>query len=231
MAIGSLGWFVALALRVGTPDGQELAGRTATFVYIPVSLMAGLALIRLVNVALARRWESAAIAVAVIGALTLLFDGLANGWPPYWERLPGPHQVAGFERSVGPEEVAAARWSLTALGPGNRFAADIGIYPALIGYGDQNPLQGVGYLYSTPAYTPAIARAARAQAVQYVLADRRLSQSPSASGTYFPGSSTTGNGPIPLTDLTKFNRVPGAARVFDDGNIVIYNLQGAQSAP
>jgi len=231
MAIGSLGWFVALALRVGTPDGQEIAGRTATFVYMPVSLMAGLALIRLVNVALARRWESAAIAVAVIGALTLLFDGLANGWPPYWERLPGQHQVAGFERSVGPEEIAAARWTLTALGPGKRFAADIGIYPALIGYGDQNPLQGVGYLYSTPAYTPAIARAARAQAVQYVLADRRLSQSPSASGTYFPGSSTTGNGPIPLTDLTKFNRVPGAARVFDDGNIVIYNLQGAQSAP
>jgi hypothetical protein len=231
MAIASLGWFVALALRVGTPDGQELAGRTATFVYIPVSLMAGLALIRLVNVALARRWESAAIAVAVTGSLALLFDGLANGWPPYWERLPGQHQVAGFERSVGPEEIAAARWTLTAIGPGNRFAADSGIYPALIGYGDQNPLQGVGYLYSTPAYTPAIARAARAQAVQYVLADRRLSQSLSASGTYFLGSSTTGNGPIPLAGLTKFNRVPGVAQVFDDGNIAIYNLQGAQSAP
>jgi hypothetical protein len=230
-AIGSLGWFVALALRVGTPDGQELAGRTATFVYIPVSLIVGLALIRLVHAALARRWESAAIAVAVAGTLMLLSDGLSNGWPPYWERLPGPHLVAGFERSVGPEEIATAQWTLTALGPGNRFAADIGIYPLLIGYGDQDPLQGVGYLYTTRTFTPAIAQEAKAQAVQYVLVDRRLSQSLPASGTYFPGSSTTGNQPIPIADLTKFNQIPGAARVYDNGDIVIYNLRGIRSAP
>jgi hypothetical protein len=230
-AIGSLGWFVVIALRLGTPDGQELAGRTATFVYIPVSLMAGFALIRLVNAALARRWESAAIAVAVTGTLMLLFDGLSNGWPPYWERLPGPYQVAGFERSVGPEEIATAQWTLTALGPGNRFAADIGIYPLLIGYGDQNPLQGAGYLYTTPTFTPAIAREAKAQAVQYVLVDRRLSQSRPASGAYFPGSPAAGNQPIPIADLTKFNRIPGVARVYDNGDIVIYDLQGARGAP
>jgi hypothetical protein len=231
MAIGSLGWFAALALRVGTPDGQELAGRTATFVYIPVSLVIGLSLIRLVNAGLARRWESVTIAVAVAGTLTLLFDGLSNGWPPYWERLPGPHQVAGFERSVGPEEIATAQWTLTALGPGHRFASDIGSYPLLIGYGDQNPLQGTGYLYTARTFTPAIARQAKAQAVQYVLVDRRLSQSLPASGTYFPGSSTTGNQPIPIADLTKFTQVPGVARVYDNGDIVIYNLQGARSAP
>ena len=80
--------------------------------------------------------------------LLLMFDGLANGWPPYWERLPGPHQVAGAERSVGPEEIAAARWALAALGPGNRFAADIGSYPVLGSYGDQNPLRDVAYLYT-----------------------------------------------------------------------------------
>jgi hypothetical protein len=231
MAIGSLGWFAALALRVGTPDGQELAGRTATFVYIPVSLVIGLALIQLVNAGLARRWESATIAVAVAGTLALLFDGLSNGWPPYWERLPGPHQVAGFERSVGPEEIATAQWTLTALGPGHRFASDIGSYPLLIGYGDQNPLQGTGYLYTARTFTPAIAQQAKAQAVQYVLVDRRLSQSLPASGTYFPGSSTTGNQPIPIADLTKFTRVPGVARVYDNGDIVIYDLQGARSAP
>ena len=231
MALGSLGWFAALALRVGTPDGQELAGRTATFVYIPVSLVTGLTLVRLVNAARVHRWDTAAIAVAVTGMLTLLFDGLANGWPPYWERLPGPHQVAGFERSVGPEEIATTRWTLTELGPGNRFAADIGIYPLLTGYGYQNPLQDVAYLYTSPRYTVSIARAARAQVVQYVLVDRRLSQSLPASGTYFPGDTTGYNHPIPIADLNKFNRVPGVARVYDSGDIVIYDLQGAQDAP
>lgn len=238
MALGSLGWFVALAIRVGTPDGQELAGRTATFVYIPVSLIVGLAVIQLANESPARRWESAALAIALTGTLTFLFDGLANGWPPYWERLPGPHQVAGFERSIGPEEIATAQWTLTALGPGRRFAADIGIYPALIGYGDQNPLQNIGFLYLGPTYTPAIAQAARAQAVQYILVDQRLSQSLPASGSYFPGYTTpvsgdtmTGNGPIPLPHLTKFNHVPGVSRVYDNGDIVIYDLQGAKVAP
>lgn len=231
MSIGSLGWFIALALRLGTPDGQELAGRTATFVYIPVSFITALALIKLVNVALEHRWESAAVAVAVISILAFLFDGLANGWPPYWERLPGPHQVAGFERSVGPQEIATADWTLAALGPGNRFAADIGIYPLLAGYGYQNPLQNVGYLYTSARYTPSIARAVRAQAVQYALVDQRLSQSLPASGTYFPGDGYSGSQPIPIADLTKFNRVAGVARIYDSGDIVVYDLQGARDAP
>ena len=41
----------------------------------------------------------------------------------------------------------------------------------------------------------------------------------------------TGNGPIPLADLTKFNHVPGVSRVYDNGDIVIYDLQGAKVAP
>ena len=115
MAVGSLGWFAALITRLGTADGQELAGRTAPFVDIPVSLVVALSLIWFVNAALLRRWGSVAISIAMAGTITLLFDGLANGWPPYWERLPGPHLVAGFERSVGPEEIATARWTLSTL--------------------------------------------------------------------------------------------------------------------
>ena len=123
---------------------------------------------------------------ALVMVLLLMFDGLANGWPPYWERLPGPHQVAGAERSVGPEEIAAARWALAALGPGNRFAADIGSYPVLGSYGDQNPLRDVAYLYTSPGFTPSAAARAQAQSLRYVSVDRRLSQSLPAFGRYFP---------------------------------------------
>jgi hypothetical protein len=160
-----------------------------------------------------------------------LFDGLANGWPPYWERLPGPHQVAGFERSVGSEEIATANWTLSALGPGNRFAADVGIYPVLAGYGYQNPLHDIGYLYTSAKYTLSIARSVREQAVRYVLVDRRLSKSLPASGSYFPGDTTNSHKPTPPADLTKFDHVRGVARMYDSGNIVIYDLQGSQYAP
>jgi len=231
ITMGSFAWFVDLAVRVATPDGQELSGRTATFVFIPVSLVAALAVIKLVNTALHRKCVSTVVALLVAGVVTLLFDGLANGWPPYYERLPGAHQVAGFERSVGPQEIATADWTLWALGPGNRIAADFGIYPVLAGYGDQNPLQEVGYLYTSPKFTSAIAKSAQAQAVHYVLVDQRLSQSLPASGTYFPGDTTTYLRPLPLADLTKFNYLPGVARVYDSGDIVIYNLQGPGYAP
>ena len=231
-AAGAAGWFVALALRVGTPDGQELAGRTATYVFIPVSVTAALALIKLVNSGLMRRLKTLAIVSTLAVVVTLLFDGLSNGWPPYWERLPGPHQVAGFERSIGPQEIATADWTLTALGPGNRFATDVGTSPALAGYGNQIVVNGVDYLYTSPAYTAAVARAARAQAVRYVLVDWRLSQSlPPSAGTYFPGSSVSYSHVIPAADLAKFARLPTIARVYDCGNIVIYDLDPLPHAP
>ena len=154
MMIGCLGWLVYIGVRLGTPDGQELAGRAATFVYIPVSVLAAIALTRLVNSGPVRRWGVAVTAVVVAAIVSLLLDGLANGWPPFWERLPGPHLVASFEASVDPEEVAIANWSLAELGPGNRIAADNGIYPVLIGYGGQNPLQQISWLYATPTWTP-----------------------------------------------------------------------------
>jgi hypothetical protein len=161
----------------------------------------------------------------VVSVVTLLLDGLANGWPPFWERLPGPHLVSSFERSVGPEEIAASDWTLAKLGVGNRIAADSGIYPVLAGYGDQDPLQDIQFLYYAPTYTVAVAQAASALDVQYVLVDSRLSQALPPSGNYFPGDPAVPTKTIPLGDLTKFNHVRGVARVFDDGNIVIYNLQ------
>jgi hypothetical protein len=225
MMLGSLGWFVDLGIRLGTPDGQELAGRAATFVYIPVSVLAALALTRLVNSRPVRRWGAAVTAVIVASVVSLLIDGLANGWPPFWERLPGPHLVSSFESSVNPEEIQDSYWTLQYLGPGNRIAADAGIYPVLIGYGGQNPLQVITTLYSTPDWTPAVAGFAAGQNVQYVETDTRLTKSLPPAGNYFPGDNAFATHTIDPAALTKYDSITGVARVFDDGTIVFYNLQ------
>ena len=160
MMIGcTLGWILSLGIRLGTPDGQELAGRAATFIYIPVSVIAALALTRLVNSGPMRRLGAAVTAVVVAAVVALLIDGLANGWPPFWERLPGPHQVASFEALGRPpgdrhRQLEPGRSSARATGS----PPTTGIYPVLIGYGDQNPLQVTTFLYSTPTWTPAVAR-------------------------------------------------------------------------
>jgi hypothetical protein len=69
--------------------------------------------------------------------------------------------------------------------------------------------------------------------VRYVLVDLRLSQSLPADGKYFPIDPNAGKyrHPLPVADLTKFSQLPGFARVYDGGNIVIYYLQGAGHAP
>jgi hypothetical protein len=221
---GTLGWIVSLGIRLGTADGQELAGRAATYIYIPVSVIAALALTRLVNSGPMRRLGAAATAFVVAAVVALLIDGLANGWPPFWERLPGPHQVASFEASVDPQEIAISNWSLAQLGPGNVIAADQGIYPVLIGYGDQNPQQVTTFLYSTPTWTKAVASEASGLNMQYVETDTRLTKSLPPSGNDFLDQASGTTSPVPLVYLTKYNHIEGVARVYDDGTINFYDL-------
>jgi hypothetical protein len=237
MAIGSVSWYVIVAVRIAVADGSELAGRAATFVYVPVGFIAAIAVIQLIGNALrwrvfgkARRWWPATVlAVAVLAGLVLIFDGLANGWPPYWERLPGPFQVAGVERSVGPEQIASADWALKVLGPEHRFATDEGDFPVIGSYGDQNPVLQDSFLYTTPVFNRSIAEQTEALAIAYVLVDRRLSEQLPASGSYFPDGAPPYSHPVPLADLTKFNHTRGVTRVYDSGNIVIYGLGGVES--
>lgn len=227
MAVAATGWYVLVAIRFTVADGSELAGRAATFIFVPVAYMVALAAAHIVGTV--RQQKMRGVEAAVLVAIPLLiFNGLANGWPPYWERLPGPHQVAGSERSVGPEEIAAARWALAMLGPGNRFAADFGNTPVIGSYGNQNAVLSVAFLYASPVYTLSDAAQARILTIRYVLVDQRLSQSLPVSGRYFPIDPDSGRytHPLPRADLTKFNQAPGVACVYDDGNIAIYQLGG-----
>jgi len=231
---GCVGWLGDVAIRIGTPDGQEIAGRAATYIYIPVSVLVALALTRLVNTAPLRRWGAVVTGVVMTAAVALLIDGLANGWPPYWERLPGPHQVSSFESSVNPEEIAVSDWSLQELGPGNRITADQGIYPVLIGYGGQNALQQIDFLYNTPKWTTQVWNEANAAQVQYVETDKRTAEEiPVGGNVIFPGDTKPPTSPIPLANLTKYNNIPGVARVYDDGTINIYDIvsQGYAAVP
>ena len=224
MMIGAtLGWAASVGIRIATADGQEIAGRAATYIYIPVAVIAALALTRLVNSAAMRRWGIAVGAAVAATVSALLINGLANGWPPSWERLPGPHEVASFEASVDPQEVAIGYWSLKELGPGNVIASDQGLYPVLIGYGNQNPQQQVSLFYATPTWTVQVAGAASGLNIQYVETDTRLTTSLPPSGNYFTDQPVV-TGKVPLANLTKYNHIEGVARVYDDGTINFYDL-------
>jgi hypothetical protein len=229
MAVGSLCWYAIVVVRFTVADGSQLAGRAATLVDIPVSLVVAIAIARPIFRTAVTVTRASLAAMAVFAtAVLLVFDGLANGWPPFWERLPGTYQVAGFERSVNPEGIAAAQWALAKLGPGNRFAADTGNYPVMASYGYQNPVRNIAYLYTSAQFSPADAQEATEQNLQYLLIDLRLSQSLPVSGSYFPIDPNSGayKHPIPVADLTKFNAISSIARIYDSGDLIIYDLKG-----
>lgn len=227
MAVASLSWYLVVFIRLKVSDGSELAGRAGSFVYVPVAFIIAL-ILPYAETRISR--HRVAVTCCGIGiVLILLFNSLVNSWPPYWERLPGSYQVAGFERSVTPENVDAATWTLTALGPGNRFAADFGNTQLLGSYGNQSMVLGVSFLYNSSVVRKTDEAQVQALAISYVLVDLRLSKQLPVTGAYFPIDPNSGHysHPLPLAYLTKFNLVPGISRIYDSGKIIIYSLRNS----
>ncbi len=229
LAAGAVLYYPCVALPFATADGSEIAGRLLTFVYIPVGYTLAAALVARPPAAAlkltGRRRATAGLATAV-----LLAGGITQGWPPWWERLPGRYVVDGFESGVNAESLAAAGWAAATLPPGQRFAADYTNYILLGTLGGQNPVNGLTALFCGRSWTLADALIARQQAVRYLVVDLRTSQQRAPDGSLFAEANTCPT-PIPRADLVKFDAVHGITRVYDSGNIVIYDLSEAEYAP
>jgi hypothetical protein len=261
LTLASLSYYLVLGVRLASSDGPELAGRAFTYVYLPVAYVLAAAAVAALEWARTPRRASApaapertmeaetgghrlrragARAAALVGrpavvvalAGVTFVGGITSGWPPFWERLPGPYAVAAFERSVEPEGIAAARWTLAHLGRGNRFAADFTNYTLLGTYGGQDVVRDVADVYYSPTFGPAQVAELADAGVEYLLVDLRLSSQLPAGGSYFPVDPQQGRhaAPIPRQRLTKFDAVPGIDRIYDSGDIVIYDVRGVLDA-
>jgi hypothetical protein len=153
----------------------------------------------------------------------------AGGWPPYWEQVPGPYLVAGFERSVDAPSVATARWTVGALGPGNRIAADSNGVTLASTYGRQEALGEAYDLWYDPVWGLRDQQILQSLSVDYLWVDVRLSQQLPASGAYFPGDpqAQRHQTPLPPEQLAKFDHLPGVSRLYDCGDIRIYDMRAA----
>ena len=164
-----------------------------------------------------------------MAAAVILMGGVADGWPPVWDRLPGPYLAAGFERSVDPQGVAAAEWALGALGPGHRWAQDSTAYSLLGTIGDQNTVPAVGVLFDGKGADAAARSLVQHEDIQFLAVDLRDSMLLPASGAYFPVDPNAGRyrSPLPRTDLEAPDRVAGVSRIYDSGDIRLYDLRGS----
>ncbi|GAA0806225.1 hypothetical protein [Spirilliplanes yamanashiensis] len=229
---GSVVFFLGNGVRFLGASGPEIAGRLSTFTYVPISIVAALALVRVAGTVrertpatepAGRRFVAGMLAGTAIATL-LLAGARAGGWPPVYGLLPGPYLAAGFERSVDDSSVTAAQW--LAADPGHRLGGDITGVALGSTYGRQDPVREAAPLYEGPVWTPQDRQLAADLAIDYLWVDRRMATQVPASGAYFENDPKAGRwtSPIPAADLAKFDRVETADRVYDNGNVRIYRM-------
>lgn len=229
LAICALGYPITLSMRfVGA--AWEAANRSSEFLFLALALVLAAGLRPLLS---SGRFGSISQILFTIGASLLVMGGLIIGWPPAW-LLPGPYEVpvglAGGSRSVEQEGVAAAEWARSYLGPGNIVGADETNMLLMSTYGQQQVSttlsggQDINWVLYAPQMQAEQEKTLRRGSVRFLVVDYRLATVPSLTKNYYPGTD------IKIA-LSKFDSIRGISKIFDSGDIRIYDVKGLLDEP
>ena len=212
-----------------TRSGAEAADRSSAFVFVAVAFLCALAILGNVRKSRSRSWIAGTTVV-----MSLLFYGGFALSGARWSRFPGPYLVAGDERSVEREGISAASWTRRFLGADNRIATDRVNRLLMFTHGRQRPVTAladgidVSPLFFSPHIFRYERRLLRRGAIEYVIADYRLTRGLPALGFFYEPTeegALTHRTPIQRAAYAKFDRLSLATRTFDSGNIVIYDVR------
>lgn len=230
LGIAALAYPATLAMRL-TSAAWEVSNRTSEFIFVAVAyvLAYGMAWLWL-----SRRpgWEWTG-AFAVIATIIFL-GGTLVGWPPYG-RMPGPYLVSADTRSVELKGISAALWAKDQLPLQYRVAADRINGLLMLSYGQHRTVTNVsdkvnvGWIVMTPQVGPDEINALKRGQIRYLVIDRRLSTALPQVGIYYEEGepdSDVHKSPPPLSELMKFDGLNNVSRVYDNGDIIIYDVGG-----
>lgn len=252
----ALGYPASLVLRL-TPTGSEAAGRSSAMIFLglafvvaagmgalndfvgwvvrrlhlPRSLAAGIGRFASLTVP----WR--VVGVAAFGVLVL--GSVIVGTSPA-SRLPGPYLVSADARSIDAESIAAATWARAQLGLDRRIAADRVNRLLLGSYGSEHVVfqHSEGVESWQLFLSPGVGAGERARlvrlALEYLLIDRRLSAALPLSGFYYEEGEIFEKPhatPISPAVLGKWDAVTAADRIFDSGDLQIYDVRRLSHAP
>lgn len=239
LALGSsvLLYPIAQALRF-TNAGAESGVRTTEFLFL------GLAFV--LTIGATEYWLPLGLnrrrSLLVMGVLTVILIGqICSSETPTWARTPGPYLVVADQRSIEPEGITAAEWAYSYLGPNHRVGSDrintllmatYGYQWAYTSADDKTP--SIERVSISPQFGPTEKALLLRDGVKYLVVDLRLSTGLPWVGYDFnePASHTVWYTlPISLAALTKYDGVQNVNRLFDSGNIVIYDVGDLTGAP
>ena len=235
LAVGALGYPVSQALRL-TAAGAESGNRATEFVFLGVAFMLALFAVKFWS---SRKpsWRRSAI---ILGAVSVIcFGQLVLGGGQPWSLLPGPYLVSADNRSIEPEGITAAQWANTYLGTGQRVASDRINTLLMATYGGEQVVTGTSanlpaaQVFTSLRFGVGVISILQQDGIQYLVVDHRLSTSLPYAGTYFNLTGAGGQSAqqIQSAALTKFDSVQNVSRIFDSGNIVIYNVEAISHPP
>ncbi|HEY7419034.1 MAG TPA: hypothetical protein VH593_27885 [Ktedonobacteraceae bacterium] len=224
LAVGALAYPVGQALRL-IPSGAELGVRTTEFTFLGIGFVLAIGVTRF-WFSRTPGWRRTVIVQSVVG---IIFFGqmiLSTGQPG--APLPGTYQVSADARSIDPEDIYAAEWAGSYLGPQHRVATDRVNSLLMAAYGHEwvvltvNSQRAVTGVFISPQIGPAVTTILRQDRIQYLVVDRRLSTGLPYSGSYYDLPATQ---PITLAALAKFDGVKNVSRIYDSGDIQIYDVE------
>jgi hypothetical protein len=234
-----------LALRL-TQSGAETSNRASDFVFIGLGLVIGIAATTLLVPADGgRRYPRLRPVAMFLGGLMLLIGGISIGTPRY-SRQPGPYIVGADSRSVEPKGLSAAEWVERYRGAGKNILTDRSNRQLMGSYGREDPqtkdggkVPGRSYVHvseliTSPVFGRVDQRIVRNKKIRFVEVDRRLTTALPLVGVYFERSEPHAyahRAPIQLRALTKFDGVANVDRLYDNGDIQIYDVRHAVARP
>ncbi|MCA0453701.1 MAG: hypothetical protein LCI00_06985 [Chloroflexi bacterium] len=219
-----------------TSSGWEIANRSSEFLFWAIAFVITIGFLSLRSISFIKPvWKGA----FVVWASIIFLGGTISGWPP-WARLPGSYLVSADTRSIENQGVEASKWVEANIPHDSRVSADRINTLLLAVYGEQRPITHLSdstYLasvFTAPVVGDTELELMRRVEVEYLLVDKRLSTSLPLVGVYFEGGEPNGNRytvPMPLESLEKFANLANVSRVFDDGNISIYDVRALNVNP
>lgn len=241
-------YFALLLLRF-TGAGWEIANRSSMFLFIALAFVIAVGIVRF-QLPAQSKWmpgwverlsesDSRRVVVPAVLAALIAFvfvGGVIAGWPPN-DRLPRPYAVSIGSQVVNPPGVFAAQWVKTFLGTGNHIAADGSNARLLLTYGQRNLATGddsqIRQMLAASQVDQAVVDTLKGHGIEYVIFDRRRISADHMVGTFFDRKSDVDDGTVTLYDTAvyrKFDSPSNVNRIFDGGNIVIYDVRGLNAS-
>jgi len=222
--IAAIGFFATLALRLA-PAAWESGNRLSEFLFIGLAFVLAYAGFELLGRFGSRPRLMRAL-LAAIASLVLIGDAI-SGWP--WDvQLARPLKVSAERRTIVSPPLAMAEWAAHDVSKG-RFAAPTADANLLLVPGDKSVLTGpypdVEDILEDPRLGSWQLPLLRRHKLRYVVSDLRPAASDGLRGYYFP-TNDSDEDRLPIDVTAKFNRVAGAARVYANGPITVFDLKG-----